>query len=238
MTLQISKRLQLIASELSQGTYFVDIGSDHAYLPCYVCLNDQKARAIAGEVAEGPYSRALATVSHFKLNERIDVRLGNGLQVIKENELVKEIVIAGMGGSLISSILLEGINSLYNVNKVILQPNNNETKVRKTLRELNFTLTKEFMIEENELIYEVLVAEQKNNTSIKDPYNKQMFEKQLFFGPYLMYEKSPVFIKKWTKEKDKILKTIKQMERSQNKNIQTKIRRFKEKVKWIEEAIS
>src|SRR5690625_3858580 len=101
--IKLSKRLQKIADIITKGSYFVDIGSDHAYLPCFVCLSDPTTKAIAGEVREGPYERALETVNYYQLGDQIQVRLGNGLNVIDEN--VNEVVIAGMGGSLISKII-------------------------------------------------------------------------------------------------------------------------------------
>lgn len=237
MTLQISNRLKMIANEISEGAFFADIGSDHAYLPCYVCLHDQKARAIAGEVAKGPYIHALNTVKKNQLNDRIEVRLGDGLQVIDENELVEEIVIAGMGGNLISKILLDGKEKLHNVKKLILQPNNKEPNVRKTLIALNFILTKEIIMEENQLIYEILVAEHKNLSRKNDPYDLHFREKQLLFGPYLLEEKSPIFIKKWTEERKNLERTILQMKHSKTEKVQQKIEQFSKIIEWIEEAI-
>lgn len=66
MPIQMSERLKRIADEIPNGAFFADIGSDHAYLPCYVCLRDEKARAIAGEVAKGPYLNALNTVKKHR----------------------------------------------------------------------------------------------------------------------------------------------------------------------------
>src|SRR5690625_254647 len=100
--INLSKRLTTIATFLPSGAYFADIGSDHAYLPCYVCIHDKEARAIAGEVNEGPYNSACETVKAYELNNQIEVRLGDGLHVI-DNEQIKQVVIAGMGGSLIRS---------------------------------------------------------------------------------------------------------------------------------------
>lgn len=238
MTLPISKRLKYIAEQVSKGVFFADIGSDHAYLPCYVCLRDDKARAIAGEVVKGPYINAVETVRQYQLTNQIDVRLGDGLSIINEDESVEEIVIAGMGGTLISNILLEGKSKLKSVQRLIIQPNNKEFKVRETLIELDFILTKELMIEENKLIYEILIAENKTTTERKQPYEEKLYEKQLLFGPYLLREKSPLFIKKWQKERDNVIHTIEQMKRSKSDDIQQKIGAFTKKINWIEEVLS
>lgn len=238
MNLQLSNRLQFIAKLIEPSGKMADIGSDHAYLPCYVCLQNKQMKAIAGEVADGPYERALETVRKFQLENRIDVRLGNGLEVFNQEDGVTDVVIAGMGGTLISNILHEGKSKTKHINRFILQPNNNEIKVRRTLLSLGFTLTEEYILEENDLIYEILVAERNEITSNRSPYKCDIQNKQLWFGPFLMEERASVFIKKWHGERDKLLRTITQMKMSKDKSVQEKIKIFKERIKWIEEVIS
>lgn len=238
MPIQISERLKRIADEIPNGAFFADIGSDHAYLPCYVCLRDEKARAIAGEVAKGPYLNALNTVKKHRLEARVDVRFGDGLSVIEEDEPVDVIVIAGMGGNLIRNILCKGKEKLKRVQKLILQPNNNEATVRKALLELQLVLTNEIILEENGLIYEILIAEADAHKTNSDPYDKIHFEKQLMFGPYLLQEKPTLFIKKWLEEHRRLEKTIMQMKQSDSAEVREKIESFSTKLKWIEEAIS
>src|SRR5699024_5431496 len=62
-----SKRLTAIAKYITDDSIFADIGSDHAYLPCFVCLNNPSIQAIAGEVQKGPYENAkkMLTSTHF-----------------------------------------------------------------------------------------------------------------------------------------------------------------------------
>lgn len=228
--IKLSKRLQYIADKISEDAYFADIGSDHAYLPCYVCMLHPMVKAIAGEVREGPYERAIETVSHFQLQKRIEVRLGDGLAVIDEK--VNEIVIAGMGGSLISKIISEGSNKLAQVKRIIVQPNNQTKCVRETLRRYQFSLSSETILEENNHIYEILVADRFHS----DPYESSIMKKQMLFGPFLMKEKSPIFIKKWKNEYTKLLGIIREIQLSTNKN-QRKLAYFKQQLQWVEEVI-
>ncbi|MBO1003503.1 tRNA (adenine(22)-N(1))-methyltransferase [Pseudogracilibacillus auburnensis] len=235
MSIKLSKRLQTIASFISSNSLFADIGSDHAYLPCYVCLSDQTVQAIAGEVKEGPLKRAQETVEYYDLSERIDVRLGNGLQIINENDHVNEVVIAGMGGSLIANIMEEGKNKLSAVHKIIAQPNIHASSVRKTFLANNYSLINEIILMENNHIYEVLVAERDSTVNIYDP--AEHLGKQLMFGPLLMQEKSPVFIKKWQDEREKLLHITSNMEKAKNKE-ETKLHLYKKQLQWMEEVLT
>ena len=54
--MKLSKRLQLIAdmiSQYKQGSKIADIGTDHAYLPCYLVENNIVSHSYACDVAQG-----------------------------------------------------------------------------------------------------------------------------------------------------------------------------------------
>lgn len=91
------------------------------------------------------------------LNDRIAVRKGDGLAVIKANE-VDVITIAGMGGALIASILEQGKDKLVSVKQLVLQPNVGEDILRRWLIEHQWVLTSEHIMEEDGKIYEILTA--------------------------------------------------------------------------------
>ncbi|MFD1850256.1 tRNA (adenine(22)-N(1))-methyltransferase [Oceanobacillus bengalensis] len=231
-SVKLSNRLLQVATYLSKGGYFADIGSDHAYLPCYVCLQDKTAKAIAGEVNEGPYQSALRTVKSYGLNDRVEVRLGDGLAVIDNDEKVDHIVIAGMGGSLIKSILEDGKAQLKNVKRIIAQPNVDARGVRRWFNDNHFVITNESIIEENGHIYEVVVADLETKLN---PL-KQLTEKQLLFGPLLLENRTDVFYKKWKHEYDKLEQVINQMKNAQGQDLD-KIEKFELEKLWIKEVL-
>ncbi len=223
---KLSKRLQAIASYLPTGACFADIGSDHAYLPSYVCLQDPTATAIAGEVNIGPYESALETVQGLLLEKRIQVRLGDGLAVLNAGE-VTEITIAGMGGPLITTILDAGKDKLDGVQQIIAQPNIGARNVRYWLMTNDYSICNETIIEENGHFYEIIIAK-------KSPSNITMDEKQLLFGPILLEDKSSVFLAKWHDELKNKQRIIKQMK--QSTIIDTvKIAQFEIEINWIKE---
>ncbi|MGJ9456988.1 tRNA (adenine(22)-N(1))-methyltransferase [Oceanobacillus sp. CF4.6] len=230
--LKLSNRLLTAASFLPNGAYFADIGSDHAYLPCYVCLSDPTAKAIAGEINEGPFDSAKATIRTYNLNEQVDVRLGDGLEVLQQEE-VSQIIIAGMGGSLIKTILEKGKSKLSRVERIIAQPNVDARNVRRWFYENDYILTHEAILDENDHIYEVLVADK---VSDSNPYSKEFMEKELLFGPLLLRNKSAVFKEKWTLEHQKLTKVIAQMRNASTPD-SSRIKLFEREIAWMEEVL-
>ena len=191
----ISKRLELVASFVPQGTILLDVGSDHAYLPIELVERGQIEGAIAGEVVEGPYQSAVKNVEAHGLKEKIQVRLANGLAAFEETDQVSVITIAGMGGRLIARILEEGLYKLANVGRLILQPNNREDDLRIWLQENGFQIVAESILEEAGKFYEILMVE---------AGQMRLSAIDVRFGPFLSKEVSPVFVQKWQKEADKL----------------------------------
>ena len=97
-------RLSLCASFVRQGSRLADIGTDHAYLPVWLCRSGVCPSAIAADINPEPLSRGQLTVEEAGLTDRITTRLSDGLSEIAQNE-ADDIVIAGMGGELIAKII-------------------------------------------------------------------------------------------------------------------------------------
>lgn len=230
MNVVLSKRLEAIASYIPKGARFADIGSDHAYIPCAVCKNDPTARAIAGEVRSGPFESAQKTVIENDLEERVEVRLGDGLDVIDGS--ITHVIIAGMGGSLIEAILERGKARLTHVQEMILQPNIGSDNVRRWIDQSAFEIIDEQIIEENDHIYEVIVAKRVHS----EKQTKRLSEKEIYFGPKLMHMKAPLFIKKWTREKRHHERIIEQIKRGKHPD-KKQLEQFTKQIKWIVEEV-
>ena len=177
---KLSDRLAAVAKYLPHDCRVADIGSDHAYLPCHMVKKGAVRFAIAGEVAEGPFQSALKQVQLEGLTDRIVVRKGDGLEVIKPGE-VDCITIAGMGGTLIASVLENGKEKLGEGTKLILQPNVGAMAIRKWLSANNWKLTSEAILKEDGKIYEVLVVAKGDS---------EYSEAEMLFGPYLLKDKN------------------------------------------------
>ena len=60
-TLELSPRLRAVARCIPEGCRLADVGTDHAYLPAWLILNEKIDSAIASDLREGPLGRARST---------------------------------------------------------------------------------------------------------------------------------------------------------------------------------
>jgi len=227
---KLSVRLTTVAKYVIDGARMADIGSDHAYLPCYLAKNLKISFAIAGEVAQGPFQSAEKNVLAEGLVDTIAVRMGDGLEVIEPGE-VDCITIAGMGGALISSILDNGKDKLDSVQRLILQPNISAISIRTWLLANNWELIAEEIIEEDSKIYEILVAER------GDPLKPYQIKRDegLLLGPFLLKQKNEIFKKKWTAEMNNWQRISKALEGA-SETVETieKRKELTDKIKLVE----
>ncbi|MFJ7933636.1 tRNA (adenine(22)-N(1))-methyltransferase [Sporosarcina sp. NPDC096371] len=190
-TVRLSTRLATVASFVETGAVVADIGSDHAYLPCFLIHNGTVQKAIAGEVVKGPYDSAVRNVRREGLSSAVTVRLANGLFAIEESDAVDTVTIAGMGGPLIANILESGKDRLQGVKRIIAQPNIYAKAIREWAVANDWTIRDEAILKEDGKIYEIIVLER--GAAI---YN----ELELLVGPILLQNKSAVFLEKWERE--------------------------------------
>ncbi|MFI8715092.1 tRNA (adenine(22)-N(1))-methyltransferase TrmK [Brevibacillus brevis] len=235
-SVSISKRLQTIARYCPEGARVADIGSDHALLASYLLVKGIASFVIAGELNEGPFQAAKKQIHTLQVKDRASVRKGNGLAVLQPGE-ADVICIAGMGGQLIVSILEAGKDKLEGVQRLILQPNVGEEAVRLWMIENGWQLIAESILQEDGVIYEILVAERGNPTL---PYEgKDRTQQELLrIGPFLWVEKSEVLQAKWLHEHEKWQKIIVQLKRSDKPEAAERIKEIEAEVKWIDEVIA
>lgn len=166
--MKLTDRLLKIASLVSEGKRVADIGTDHGYIPVYLLNKGTVPFAILADVNKGPLENARSEVRHNNLTDKVDLRLGSGIEVLNENE-VDEVIIAGMGGILISELLEAKKSVAHNLDKLILQPMQAQDELRKYLLNNGYEILDEVLVKEDFRVYEIIVAKYTGkNTVVED----------------------------------------------------------------------
>ncbi len=180
----LTPRLYTIFEHIPHCRCFADIGTDHAYLPVFMCLSKKAECAIASDIKKGPLLRAEKTVTDYAANDKISLRLGAGLDTLKKDE-ADAVSIAGMGGLIIAEILKAGIDKLGSAKTIILQPMTAVSELREFLINNGWTIEDEYLAKEDMKIYNILsVSLPKGNNETYSPV-------ELYLGKHLI-KKRPV----------------------------------------------
>lgn len=214
-----------LAAFVPQGARLADIGTDHAYLPIELIQDNIIVSAIAGDIHVGPYKAAKEHVEALGLEQKISVRLGNGMAVLSPRE-VEVAVIAGMGGQTIIEILNNSIEVTKSLDRLILQPMVAAASVRRWLGENGWYLADERLVLDDGRLYEVIVAEQ-GEALICEPV---MYD----IGQKLWNDKSELLILHVDQLISQTKRILGEMAVSSNARQSLKYGEYKEKLKQLE----
>lgn len=244
--IKLSKRLAYIADQVPIGSRIADIGSDHGLLPAALAQQGIINKAVAGELNEGPFHTAREQIQTVGVQSIVEARRGDGLAVLQPLE-VDIVIIAGMGGHLISRILEDGKPKLSGVQKLILQPNIGAELVRRWLVSNDWALLREAVLEEDGNTYEILTAERHESPTM---YNQELYKERTLcgglilsqdwlymFGPHLISQPSEDWFVKWEDEKMKLRIVLEQIERSSTEAAAQKKIEITNKISTIEEVM-
>lgn len=198
--IKISKRLVSIASMVERDSIIIDVGCDHALLDVYLSLNNIIKKAIASDLRDSALEFAKKNISNYNV-KNVDIRQGNGLSSLNEEDNVDTIVISGMGYKTILDILSDE-EKMLNIKTLIIQSNNHCYDIRKNICKLGFYIDDEKIVLDGKIIYQVIKFKRG-----KCKYNKR----QYFFGPVILKNKNEVFdrmIKNYINENNKIIEKL------------------------------
>lgn len=154
----LTPRLEAVASLVPHHTIVADIGTDHGYVPVYLCHHQICPSAIAADIATGPLSAARSHVRAEGLSQRIECRLSDGLTAIEAGE-VDGAIFCGMGGPLIERLLEASPQVVDSLKYLIVQPQSDVASVRHYLYAIGWHITAEKMVLDRHRLYEVIFAE-------------------------------------------------------------------------------
>ena len=158
--MKLTKRLEAIKNHISVGANVIDVGTDHGYIPVYLAVNDIAESIIAADINSGPLSKAKELAKEYDVTDKMSFVLTDGLKGIAPD--ADTIIIAGMGGETIISILEAAPWVHENYVKLILQPQSKISDLTLWLAEKGFAVKSCELVYEREkyyIIMEVTAAE-------------------------------------------------------------------------------
>ena len=183
MKTSLDARLLAAANLVRDGAYLADIGTDHAYLPIYLAQRGKISRAVASDIRKGPLARAEQNIRAAGLSDKIGTVLTDGLSGL-EHYPVTDIVIAGMGGLMILSIL-DAADFIRTANlRLILQPMQHIPELRRYLSD-GWQVEKEAIAEEGGKLYQILCVRY-------DGVKRELSALELLLGSYTLAHKREI----------------------------------------------
>ncbi len=154
--IELSKRLKTIAGFVDEGSSVCDVGTDHGYLPAFLYLSGKYKSVIATDINQKPLESAKANLQRLGA-AGVTLVLCDGLEKVTR-EQADTVIIAGMGGEVISGIIDRADFLRDNTVRLILQPTTAAKELRIYLAQNGFAVERELAIVENKKIYSVMKA--------------------------------------------------------------------------------
>lgn len=180
--MKINRRLKTVGDLVDTNSLVLDIGCDHALLDIYLIENHIVKKAVASDIAEGPLKSAQENIKRYQMEDKIETRLGNGLETYTDD--IDTVVISGMGGRTMIGMFKYKLNIAKKINTIIVSPNNYQEDVRRFFTHIGFKIAEEELVKDGKIIYQVIKFKKG-----RKHYNK----KDYFFGPILLTKKDKLF---------------------------------------------
>lgn len=142
---------------VGNGKRIIDVGTDHAYLPIWLIMNEKIKCALASDINPLPLKKAESNIQKYNIKDHVQLLLSDGLCAVPPDK-IDEIVIAGMGGELISRIIAKAPWVAVKRKKLILQPMSSECDLRVYLYNNKFRIQNEKAVFSSGKVYTVITA--------------------------------------------------------------------------------
>lgn len=212
--IKLSKRMEANAAMISPSDTFCDVGCDHGYLSIYLVQKGIVKKAIAMDLREGPLEHAKINVEANDLEDKIELRLSDGVDKLKKDE-ADSCLIAGMGGNVTIHILTEGKAKIASLKELVLQPQSEIEEVRRYLSANGFLIIDEDMVLEDNKFYPIIKA-------VPNEEAYSLSEEELLYGPILIKEKHPIlkmYLEKELAVKKSILEKLPEGEEKRRQDV-------------------
>ena len=157
--IKLTERLQKIYDQVRPGESVCDVGTDHGYVPLALLESGRSPKAIMSDISAGSLAKCKVNAEAMLPSlAPFDLRQGSGIDILKSGE-VDTVIMAGMGGMLISEILEKDYHHSHSFKRYILQPRKHVGRLRYWLLDNDFTVVHEDLAREGKFIWPILTVE-------------------------------------------------------------------------------
>ena len=155
----LDARLTAAAELVRPGQPVADIGCDHGKLTAVLAASGKFPKVIGADLRPGPLAKAKQTLEHAECEDRVELRLGDGLSVLSPGE-VGTIVLAGVSAQTTWEIL-EKAPWVFSKNgpRLVMVPATRHSDLRRWLWENGFALVADRPVQAAGRWYAVMAAE-------------------------------------------------------------------------------
>src|SRR5574344_993021 len=187
------KRLDKIVSFVGENKIVADIGSDHGITAIKIYEEKNPKRVIATDISAPSLQKLKDKLKHS--GYEIETIVTDGLKNLPMD--IEEAVISGMGANLIVNILRGNMDLSRSLEKIITSPNNSLEYYRRWLMDNGFTIIDDEKIEDEGVLYDVVVIKYTgDNTGYDRDY-------EYMYGKDNLANKNPYTIKEIEQEIDR-----------------------------------
>lgn len=184
MKLPISKRLLCCAELVPACGVVADVGTDHGYLAIHLLQTGKCQRAIAADLREKPLESAKANAALFGAADRMTFVQTDGLRDIEPGSF-DVLVLAGMGGDLITRILADAPWLDGGDYTLILQPQSAANDLRRWLGERGWSVDRERLVRDGGFLYAVM--------AVRPEGGRPLSPGEQYVSPALRREEDPLY---------------------------------------------
>jgi tRNA (adenine22-N1)-methyltransferase len=158
----LTGRLEALAQQIKPGETMADIGTDHGFLPITLFARGTCPKVIMTDVSEKALAHARSNGEDVLGLRDENYRTGDGLSIIKPGE-VDVVVLAGMGGILMTSIMAADLAITKSISKFIFQTRNHPEELRRWIFQNGFSILSECLVREKRKLCEIIVTTPTNS---------------------------------------------------------------------------
>ncbi|MBR2442412.1 MAG: SAM-dependent methyltransferase [Clostridia bacterium] len=195
------KRIDTLCALLAPAKTFADVGCDHGYCSEYMLKNGLCEKAILSDISKGSLQKAETLLAPYMRQGRAVSVLGDGFAGVPND--TDEVLIAGIGGSEIISILSDKKYG-FMPKRFVFQPMHDAEKLRRYIIENGGYIERDFTFRDGKF-YEVICGGKREQGQAQQVYTPAEYE----FGKENLLTRPKAFLERMEKLINNIDKYLK-----------------------------